>query len=116
MFGLGRSKVAFFHPDAAALSAHTRAEVLANGETHPGLRQVCLASFGEAPIQNEKLKPSIGKELDRGSGGPLLYPDILAGIFEKRHQTHVITFLHFEQCHLVSVNPHKERAIAIDAG
>jgi hypothetical protein len=54
--------------------------VLADGQPQPGLRQVCLASFPEATLQHEKLNPSIGKELDRGSGGPLLYPDILAGM------------------------------------
>src|SRR5262249_12733373 len=106
LFGLGRPKVAFFHPHTAARTAYASLELLGNGEPQPGLRQVCLACFAEATLQHEKLKPSIGKELDCGSGSPLLDPDILAGIFEKRHQPHAIAFLHFEQCRLVSVNPH----------
>jgi hypothetical protein len=73
-----------FGLDTVPLDAHASAEVLADGQPQPGLRQVCLTSFAEATLQHEKLKPSIGIQLDRGSGGPLLYADILAPMLVAR--------------------------------
>ena len=61
-----------FGLDTAPVGGHACAEVLADGQPQPGLRQVRLLSFAEATLQNESFKSTIGMELDGGVGGPLL--------------------------------------------